>query len=67
MPDELQYKDFVGSVHFSVEDAVFHGKVEGVGDVVSYEGKTVPELKAAFEVAVEDYLQLKSGSGYAGN
>ena len=29
MKDTLKYKDFVGSVHYSDEDEVFFGKIEG--------------------------------------
>jgi hypothetical protein len=35
MKDKLHYKDFIGSVHFSEEDAVFYGKIEGINDLVS--------------------------------
>ena len=56
MKDILQYKDFIGSVHFNADDEIFFGKIEGVDDLVSFEGNTVSELKQAFEEAVDDYL-----------
>jgi predicted HicB family RNase H-like nuclease len=52
------YKDYIGSVHYSTEDEVFYGELEGVNDLISYEGSSVSELKSAFEEAVEDYLEL---------
>jgi predicted HicB family RNase H-like nuclease len=52
------YKDYIGSVHYSTEDEVFYGELEGINDLISYEGSSVSELKAAFEEAVEDYLEL---------
>lgn len=55
MNDILQYKNYYGSVHFSVSDEVFHGKALGINDLVNFEGTLVKELKAAFEEAVEDY------------
>jgi len=58
MKDSLKYKDFVASVHFSSEDDVFHGKIEGIDDSITFEGKTVKALKKAFEEAVEDYLDV---------
>lgn len=58
MRDKLEYKDFIGSVHFSTKDSVFHGKLEGVNDLVTFEGESVNELKSAFEEAVEDYIEL---------
>jgi predicted HicB family RNase H-like nuclease len=63
MTDVLRYKEFLGSVHFSAEDEVFFGRIEGVDDLVSFEGSTVAELKSAFEEAVEDYLELCQHAG----
>lgn len=48
MKDTLKYKDFVGSVHYSDEDEVFFGKIEGINDLITFEGKTVADIKKAF-------------------
>ncbi|QTQ16466.1 type II toxin-antitoxin system HicB family antitoxin [Treponema parvum] len=58
MKDILQYKGFIGSVHFNADDEIFFGKIEGIDDLVSFEGNTVSELKQAFEEAVNDYVIL---------
>ena len=58
MTDKLQYKDFIGSVHFSAKDAVFYGKIEGINDLVTFEGESVQKLQSSFEEAVDDYIQL---------
>ena len=58
MKDILQYKDFMGSVHFSTEDECFFGKIEGIDDLVTFEGQSVGELKKAFKEAVDDYTEL---------
>lgn len=57
MNDILKYKDYYGSVQFSAADEVFYGKILAINDMVSFEGSSVQELKAAFEEAVEDYLE----------
>ena len=57
MSEILKYKDYLASVHFSAEDEVFHGKILGINDLISFEGTTVKELKKAFTEAVEDYLE----------
>ncbi|MBO9731875.1 MAG: type II toxin-antitoxin system HicB family antitoxin [Chitinophaga sp.] len=54
----LQYKGFLGSVHFSAEDDVFFGKIEEIDDLISFEASTVKDLHISFEEAVEDYLEL---------
>ncbi|TSA38235.1 MAG: type II toxin-antitoxin system HicB family antitoxin [Porphyromonadaceae bacterium] len=66
MKDVIKYKEYLGSVHFSAEDEVFYGKIEGVDDLVTFEGKTVNELKQAFTEAVEDYDDLCIKTGKSG-
>ena len=63
MKDFIIYKDYIGSVHFNADDEIFFGKIEGIDDLVSFEGKTVHELKRAFEEAVEDYIGICKGAG----
>jgi predicted HicB family RNase H-like nuclease len=57
MNDILQYQNYYASVHFSAADEVFYGRILGINDLISFEGASVQELKAAFEEAVEDYLE----------
>lgn len=58
MKDVIFYKNFIGSVHFNAEDEVFHGKIEGIPDLITYEGKSVSELKKSFHEAVDDYIGI---------
>jgi len=60
MKNILKYKEFIGSVHFDSEDEIFYGKIQGINDLVTFEGSTVQELKQSFHDAVEDYLDLCS-------
>lgn len=52
----LKYKGYIGSVAYSEPDKVFFGKLEGIDDLVNYEGESVKELTDAFHEAVDDYL-----------
>ena len=58
MKDVLCTKGFLGSVHYSEADDCFFGRIEGIDDLVTFEGRTTEELRAAFQEAVEDYLAL---------
>ncbi len=58
MENTIEYKSFLGSVQYNSTDEVFHGKIEFITDLVTFEGTTVAELKAAFHEAVDDYLEL---------
>src|ERR1700761_3569298 len=57
MSDLLTYKGFFGSARYSAADEVFYGKLEGIDDLVNYEGSSVKELMKAFHEAVDDYLE----------
>ncbi len=57
MSDVMTYKGYIGSVHYSEEDEVFHGKIEAINDLIMFEGTSVKELKKAFHEAVDDYLE----------
>jgi predicted HicB family RNase H-like nuclease len=57
MSDSMTYKGYIGSVRYSEEDEVFHGKIEAINDLIMFEGSSVKELKKAFHEAVDDYLE----------
>jgi predicted HicB family RNase H-like nuclease len=57
MTDVLSYKGFLGSVHFSADDNVFYGKIEGINDLITFEGVTVKELTSAFHCAVNEHIK----------
>jgi predicted HicB family RNase H-like nuclease len=63
MRNLLQYKDFLGSVHFSAQDEVFFGKIEGINDLITFEGTTVEEINHAFREAVDDYIDICKETG----
>jgi len=52
----LHYKGFIGSIEASPEDNCLYGKLLYTTDLVTYEGKTVNQVKKAFKEAVDDYL-----------
>jgi predicted HicB family RNase H-like nuclease len=58
MKDSLSYKGFIAAVHFNADDDVFFGKIEEIDDLISFEGRSVSELKKAFITAVDDYLEF---------
>lgn len=57
MSNMLKFNGYYGSVEFSLEDSILHGKIQCINDLVTYEADTLPALQAAFEEAVTDYLQ----------
>lgn len=65
MTTMLEYKGYLGSIEYSEEDEVFHGRLEFIRDLVTYEGDDAKGLKAAFHEAVDDYLELCEQEGRA--
>jgi len=59
----LHYKDYTGSVEFSEEDAVFHGKVVGIKAHISFEGDSVATLVEDFRNAIDEYLEFCKEAG----
>ncbi len=54
----LTYNEFIGTFNYIEDEDILHGKIEGISDLVTFEGVSIPELKQAFIDAVNDYLAL---------
>jgi predicted HicB family RNase H-like nuclease len=52
----MSYKDYLGSVEFDEAERIFHGKLEFIRALVSYEAEDADGLIQAFHDAVDDYL-----------
>ena len=53
----MMHKGYAARVQYSEEDQCFVGHVAGIHDVIGFHGESVSELRAAFEEAVDDYLE----------
>jgi len=54
----LKHKGYSGTVEYSEEDNCLFGKVIGMNkNLITYEGKTVDELKTDFEAAIDLYIE----------
>ena len=54
----MTYKGYEAVIEFDEEAGIFHGEVINTRDVITFQGTSVPELKAAFKDSVEDYLEF---------
>jgi predicted HicB family RNase H-like nuclease len=63
MSQTLEYKGYNGSVLYSSEDKVLHGRIVGIRDVITYEGKNVSSLEKNFKAAVDEYLKFCKAEG----
>ena len=59
----IEYKGYTGVFEFDPSIDAFHGRVIGLQDVVTFEGRSVEELRSEMEESVEDYLSLCAEGG----
>lgn len=59
----MEYKDYLSRVEFDDKSNIFHGEVINIRDVITFQGKSVGELRQAFEDSVEDYLAFCANRG----
>ena len=52
----MEYKGYIGVVEFDDEADIFHGELVNTRDVITFQGKSVAEIKKAFRESIEDYL-----------
>jgi predicted HicB family RNase H-like nuclease len=56
--NNLRYKGYLGVFAYDAEADIFHGRVVNINDVVTFEGRSIDELKQALAESVEDYLEF---------
>jgi predicted HicB family RNase H-like nuclease len=67
----LEYKGYLGSIE--ADDGCFVGRVVGLRDVITFEGKSFAEVELAFRDSIDDYLAFCAERGeppdrpYSGN
>ena len=54
----LEYKNYLGRFEYDPEADLFHGEVVNMRDVVTFQGRSIDELKTALADSVEDYLEF---------
>lgn len=53
----MNHKGYTARIEFDERDNIFVGRVLGLRTIISFHGETVAELRAAFELAIEEFLQ----------
>ena len=59
----LEYKGYVGVVEVDDEANLLHGQIVNTRDVITFQGRTVKELRKALEDSIEDYLEFCKARG----
>lgn len=54
----LEYNGYFTKIHYSSNDNVLHGKIEGINDLVTFESGSCDTIEEEFHAAVDDYLEF---------
>ena len=65
MSTSMTYKGYQARIEYDDDDRLFWGRLAGINDIVSFHADTVDGLRAAFEEAVDDYLDICVARGKA--
>ena len=58
MKNLMEYKDYYAKIEYSSENDIFVGSIIGIDDSITFDGKSISELKKSFHEAVDDYLDM---------
>ncbi len=59
----LTYKGYQGSFEYDPDADIFHGDVLHIADVVTFQGRSIDELKEALAESIEVYLEYCAKKG----
>jgi predicted HicB family RNase H-like nuclease len=59
----LTYRGYQGSFEYDPEADIFHGDVLHITDVITFQGRSIDELKTALAESVEVYLEYCDKKG----
>ena len=54
----MTYKGYQGQFEYDADADIFHGEVLNMSDVITFQGRSIDELKRALADSVEDYLEF---------
>ena len=57
MTNTMAYRGYTARIEYDAEDEIFFGHLAGIHDGVGFHADNVADLKAAFQEAVDDYIE----------
>jgi predicted HicB family RNase H-like nuclease len=59
----MTFKSYEAIVEFDEDADIFHGEVVNLRNVITFQGRSVDELKRAFAESVDDYMAFCEARG----
>ena len=56
--NRMEYKDYLGTVEWHDDEGIFKGEVLLHRNCISYEGKTIEELRNNFHKSIDNYIEV---------
>jgi predicted HicB family RNase H-like nuclease len=53
----MRHGKYIAAIEFDEDAGIFHGEIINLNDVVTFQGRSVVELKKAIKESIEDYLE----------
>jgi predicted HicB family RNase H-like nuclease len=63
----MMYKGYTAHVEVDPEDGGFHGRVDNIEHVVTFEADTLEAAEREFRISVDDYLEWCAEDGVEPN
>ncbi len=54
----MTYRSYKGHFEYDEKADIFYGQIIGIRDVVTFQGRSIDELKLALQDSVDDYLDM---------
>jgi|LSQX01.2.fsa_nt_gb predicted HicB family RNase H-like nuclease len=58
MNNIIEYRGYYTKIEYSSEDSVLRGKIEGIGDLVTFQSTDATKIEEEFHSAVDDYIDF---------
>jgi len=63
MASTMEYKGYIARVEYDDEAQLFHGQIMNLRDVITFQGRSVTELRKALRGSVDDYVAFCAARG----
>ncbi len=54
----MSYRGYKGYFEYDEKADIFHGQVIGIRDVITFQGRSIDDLKVALKDSIDDYLEM---------
>ena len=59
----MEYRGYRAAIEFDDSIEMFHGRVIGTRDIITFQGKSVDDLRQALAQSIDDYLEFCGETG----